>query len=1385
MDPNVGQDEGSHGLDQGQGEGVVRLPQLRRVALADFQLVFSEDLSDHVYGPNDSLRPALQSAIEDALLPLGTGLYRRNVDVDGAILSLVIDVSGRELALGSLDFFSERVLAYALDSTGTSSDLADAFTDHIQRFLDSSCAEGPSEIERVTARHGLVDLIADHSEGATDESLASVEATAGRHGRSLLGRIESYSPRFMERLTQLGFDLAADYPAFRIHMLRFVAMLPSLDFDEEGVEVKRLLMETVRRTLDSGRRLPLALICSLWMIRCVAYCVPARLLARITRATVRRFARMLIAGETIGEAQRTLASLAKTGRSATLDQLGELVVSEPEADTYLERVLGLIRGFDADANSGCNSAGIPTANVSIKLSALCAHFEPDDPDGTYAAVAPRLKKILEAAQAHQVYINLDAEHYEVRDLNFTVLCRVLTSNPTLKEYPHLGIAVQAYLRDAAEHLDDIIRFSRERGVRMPIRLVKGAYWDQETIEAEAHGFDAPQFLNKVESDLHFQQLCIRILEHPDEVQLCLGSHNLRDHCFARAAREVLYPESPPIEHQVLHMTSEGLAIAMAERGWAVRNYIPVGSLLVGMAYLVRRIMENSSQAGVLTQARRGLDPDRILMRPGERYRRKRAKPTWRMHAAVRSKTSDLPRFRNVAPVRLYRPMHREALAAEINHPGAMTRLDLATDRRNGTQIDSVSPSDNSVVVGTVTQANQADTDAMLEKAFQASTHWEEQGAGGRAAALIRAADLLLARRIEAAVLVAEEAGKNRAEALADIDESIDFLRFYALEALRLAAEDRADAPRAPRGVLGVVAPWNFPLAIPCGMTSAALVAGNTVLLKSAKYSPLIAEYLVSLLHEAGVPQDVLQHALGPGREVGARILASERVAGCVFTGSKEVGVGIYESLSRRIPPSGSGACRVIVEMGGKNAIIVTASADLDEAMSGCLYSAFGHAGQKCSAASRILVDERIYDRFTARFIRAVMDLKIGPALEPGVDVNPVISEFEADRLKEVARQSEEECLRVGGRVLLNRSQEGQDRPGNIVGPSVFELPIEAVSDPESFGQREIFGPVVHLIPYRGLEQAVEVFNGTPFALTGGVFSQSQDDIDQLSSELNCGNIYVNRSITGARVSIEPFGGYWHSGTGPKAGGRSYVSTLRPQRASSAVENRIAWNPPESKPWIHLPGPRPDIHSASTASSVATTIRSVGEGVFAQPQLLLDYAQWVTWDLRHHLAGSTPNRRVPGQDSYDRTSLSRGSVLVLAAEAKLPTQTAVHALSALTTGNRVTVLAMTDDSARAWRSLKSVLDRYQAVSGALIITDTSVGLDPADYATCVADGPLESYSECIDTLFGGVEPGRDLCAFQSLSEGPYPPDWWAITRCHLYTRSFAVNTLRHGAPLSLD
>ncbi len=1383
-------------MDRRPGIEGVRLPKLCRGDLGfdGFEIGYSEDLADHVNGPDGAIRSSFRSAVEDALLPLGVGLYRRNIDVEGAILCLVVDVPRRKLALGSANFFSERVLFYALGPVLQQAESNAEFGTHIQRFIESSSETGPSEIERVTARHKLVDLMSERSdETASGGPLPSVEAAARRQGQSLLGRIGSYSPRFMERCTQLGFDLAADYPAFRIHMLRFVAMLPSLDFDDRGDEVKRLLAETVRRTLRAssrsergkGRRLPLPLIGSLWLMRIVMFFVPARLLAHLTRATVRRFARMLIAGETIGEAQRTLADLAKTGRSATLDQLGELVVSEPEADTYLERVLGLISGFDSEATLGRNAAGIPTANVSIKLSALCAHFEPDDPDGTYAAVAPRLQKILETAQTHQVFINLDAEHYEVRDLNFQVLCRLLSSNPDLNAYPYLGIAVQAYLRDAADHLDEIIGFSQERGVRMPIRLVKGAYWDQETIEADAHGFDAPQFLNKVESDLHFQQLCIRILEHPDEVQLCLGSHNLRDHCFARAAREILYPDSPPIEHQVLHMTSEGLAIAMAEQGWAVRNYIPVGSLLVGMAYLVRRIMENSSQAGVLTQARRGLDPSRILMSPGQRYVQQRSLPSWRMHVAVRSEMSNLPRFRNVAPVRLYRPEHRRAMDAEIERRAALSRLDRPIDGRHGARVESLSPSDNAVVVGTVTHANQADTDEMLERAFGASASWEQQGAGGRAATLVRAADILLARRIEAAILVALEAGKNRAESLADIDESIDFLRFYALEALRLEAEESIAAPRRPRGVLAVVAPWNFPLAIPCGMTSAALVAGNPVLLKSAKYSPLIAEYLVSLLHEAGVPEEVLQHALGPGREVGARILASDRIAGCVFTGSKEVGVGIYETLSRRVPPSGSGACRVIVEMGGKNAIIVTASADLDEAMSGCLYSAYGHAGQKCSAASRILVDERIYDRFCTRFLRAVADLKIGPALEPGVDVNPVISEFEADRLKEVARQAEEECLRVGGRVLLNRALEGEGMAGNIVGPSVFELPMTAVSDPDSFGQQEIFGPVVHLIPYRGLEQAVEVFNGTPFALTGGVFSQSQDDIDRLEGELNCGNVYVNRSITGARVSIEPFGGYWHSGTGPKAGGTSYVSTLRPQRAVSLDQTRIAWKRPEFQPWTTLPGPSPDIHSMATARAVANGIRITGEGVFSEPHILEAYAHWVGHELRSKLEGSTPNRSVPGQDSYNRKSLSRGPVLILASQSLLPSQTAVHALAALSTGNRVVVLAMNEASAITWRRLKHSLDPNHALSGALTVVETDEGLDSGRFATCVVDGPLEAFRDVIESIFGAIEPGRDLCAYQSLSEGPYTPDWWALTCCHLYTRSFAVNTLRHGAPLSLD
>ncbi|MBT7766523.1 MAG: aldehyde dehydrogenase family protein, partial [Bdellovibrionales bacterium] len=794
----------------------------------------------------------------------------------------------------------------------------------VERISALDMSAVPPSIEILTQKYQLADLL-------HDPAYQEIERENRLLTDKLLVEMNRYRPTLFERVTDWGLNLTAHYALIRVHLLKFLAILPSLDFDS-GVEVKRILMESLHRLFtDSklaaklrrkgqGRSLPTSLI---WMLRTLFYfslIIPAIPLAFLVRTSVRWMARRFIAGETIERADRALTKLFLSGRDVTLDQLGELVVSEQEADHYCNEVIKLIKGFSLHVPRGQkNGAGINRANVSIKVSALSSDFKPQAFDYTYNSVAPRLSKILLAAKEEEVFLNIDAEHYDYRDVVLDIYSKVLLTTDQLKDFQQTGIVLQAYLRDAYGHYQKIVALAKQRGIMMPIRIVKGAYWDAETIEAEAHSFDAPEFLNKEETDLHFRQLTIAIFKDHPHVQLVIASHNFSDHTFVEVVRGRHYPSLPEIEHQCLHMTYEALSTGMQKMGWVVRNYLPVGSLLVGMAYLVRRIMENSSQVGVLMMMRshkRGLasrSPQEMFL---ERVEQRKVEVDF-------SASKLTSHFFNLTPVRLYLEDDRfhfnYVLKQFQNHH-------LGKSYENSFKIDGdwhevVSSSDPSILVGKIRFALTADALRAVELAESSynSGKWAQLSPYARASFLVAAANIMSAKRNELASLICYEAGKAIPEALADIDEAVDFMNFYAREEVKI---HKKMPNLISRGVILVVAPWNFPLAIPCGMTVSSLVAGNSIVLKSAKHTPLIAQSMIDILHQAGVPKDVLIHLPGKGSEIGDDLTADPRLAGVVFTGSKEVGMRIAHQVGKRVVHNKLYdryyPTKVITEMGGKN-----------------------------------------------------------------------------------------------------------------------------------------------------------------------------------------------------------------------------------------------------------------------------------------------------------------------------------------------------------------------------------------------------------------------------------------------------------------------------------
>jgi RHH-type proline utilization regulon transcriptional repressor/proline dehydrogenase/delta 1-pyrroline-5-carboxylate dehydrogenase len=1213
----------------------------------------------------------------------------------------------------------------------------------------------------------------------------------------LIVEVNKYRQSFFEKITDFGLDLTANYMLIRIHLLKFLAILPNLDHDKTGTEVKRMFLETISRLIDDsliatnknlkGQKRPLPTvyinICKVlnWSIN---YC-PATVFAFVIRSSVAILAQRFIAGESIYTAKSSLHSLLGSGRDATIDQLGELVVSNKEADEYTAKVLEVINGLEKYTGKGSkNSAGINKAHVSIKVSALCNDFKPQDFEHTYAQVSKRLIDILIAGKNKDVFVNIDAEHYHFRDIIFKVYAKVLTDTPELADYAQTGIVVQAYLRDGINHYYDVVELAKKRKVRMPIRLVKGAYWDAETIEADAHNFIAPQFLNKDETDIHFRQLVFKSLEDGEYIQLAVASHNIQDHCFAETLRAEMFKAAPVIEHQCLHMTYEALSIGLSKMNWPTRNYIPVGNLLVGMAYLVRRIMENSSQVGVLTIMR---SHKKALgnKTPTQKLRQKKDQLKIKFDKGLSSTSND---FKNIYPLRTYIHNHFNRIELEVSKlKESLTSNNLIFDQ--GDQ-DIVCSSQPELLLGRVKYDTAKDVNTKIDQLFKGynKNKWKDNHSIDRFAILHKLTDLLLINREELSAIIMLEAGKTIDEAVADVDEAIDFIEFYIREQIKII---KCGHYRA-RGVVGVIAPWNFPLAIPCGMTVASLVAGNSVILKPAEQTPLIGLKFVELCHQAGVPEDILQVSLGEAN-VGKAIVSHELVTGVVFTGSKLVGTSIFTEVTSKITSKKYDYKPIskfaITEMGGKNAIIVTNNSELDEAVSGIIYSAFAHAGQKCSAASRIIIDEKLKDAFIARFANAVKDIKVGRADDYSTVINPLITKEDQERVRAMAKTAREEVVRLGGRIIVDDSTK--DYPGFCVGPSVFEVSAKIALTKGTIASKEVFGPIVHIIPYSTLDEAVSIFNDTEYALTGGIFCQSQDDINYLVPKLLVGNIYINRPNTGARVAIEPFGGFKMSGTGPKAGGIDYLYQFNRQVKDKEKHTKPIYSiETEVEDYIVRFSKLSEIRRVYNSKKMIKQLinqfefffMTIDENDKLRLNELIEFINEGKFNLSER---EFPNRYIPGQINFNKRNIPLGIGILLDTGNELTFEVVFDFLVNLLVGNGVSIITSNDESYERWKSIIELAMNCGFSKFNLSLSN----LPKEKISTILADYEYHfvlNSNSFFDKEFKDIILKREMktCLIKIIFPGENETIDQAISR-FTHCRAFAINTMRLGAPLELS
>ncbi|GLK54583.1 RHH-type proline utilization regulon transcriptional repressor/proline dehydrogenase/delta 1-pyrroline-5-carboxylate dehydrogenase [Methylopila capsulata] len=828
-----------------------------------------------------------------------------------------------------------------------------------------------------------------------------------------------------------------------------------------------------------------------------------------------------VTGETIERALANSRRMEANGFRYSFDMLGEAAMTAADADRYRADYRSAIDAIGAAANGRGVYDG---PGVSIKLSALHPRYARSQRDRVVSELLPRVQGLAVQARSFDVGLNIDAEETDRLDLSLDVL-EALARDPALQGWDGLGFVVQAYQKRAPFVLDLVIDLARRTGRRLMVRLVKGAYWDSEIKRAQVDGLDDfPVFTRKVHTDVSYLACAAKLLKARDAVFPQFATHNAQT---VAAIHAMAGPDFRvgDYEFQCLHGMGEPLyeeVVGPDKLGRPCRIYAPVGAHETLLAYLVRRLLENGANSSFVHQVADPETPVEALIADPV-AEASSVSPLGAPHPAIRRPRDIYPDRPNSAGL----DFADERVLAELSHSlsaGADHRWRaeplLADGEAEGTSVAVTNPADRRDIVGHVVEASADVIERALVDAEAEADAWAQTPGGERARRLVRAADLLESRRDTLIGLLIREAGKTAANAVSEIREAADFLRYYAG---RAQAFD--PATHVPLGPVACISPWNFPLAIFLGQVAAALAAGNVVLAKPAEETPLAAAEAIRILREAGVPAAAVQLLPGPG-EVGATLVGDARVRGVLFTGSTAVARSIATTLAERLNPDGS-PVPLVAETGGQNALVADSSALLEQLTADVIASAFDSAGQRCSALRVLCLQEEIADRALAMLKGAMAELRVGPPDRLATDVGPVISADARERI-----EAHVAAMRAAGRPVHRRELPAACAHGDFVAPTLIEL--------EGVGEltEEVFGPVLHVVRFApsDAERTIEAVNATGYALTFGVHTRIDERAADAAGLSAAGNVYVNRNIVGAVVGVQPFGGHGLSGTGPKAGG---------------------------------------------------------------------------------------------------------------------------------------------------------------------------------------------------------------------------------------------------------
>ncbi len=932
---------------------------------------------------------------------------------------------------------------------------------------------------------------------------------------------------------------------FRAQLFRFIDLYPRLQSDDDVYEILRAYLKdastpsVLTQALKAGG-------------------LAKGLVNRVVRESILNMATTFIVGETIEDAQKGILRAAQKGWLNSIDLLGEKALSPHEAKHYRDEYLAVIaslahsrshrkKDLEASQRHRKHTFGVPNDNVSIKLSSLYAPMNSIAFDEVRREMFERLKPLLDAAAKNEVTLNFDMEHEATKELTIALFKDALQYSSG-----HLSIAIQAYLKSIDDDIADLVQWVQTHKKLVTVRIIKGAYWDAESLEAKAKGWPSPCWENKHESDAAFERALKSLFEAaPREkkdsgILVAAGTHNLRSIAMAIALRDEMGLHRDTLEFQMLYGMADEFKEALSSSAERVREYMPVGDMIVGMSYLVRRLLENTSNQGWLLSREKEDDHDKLFesphleseSEPPSERNQKRLEESYRNrnHGIGDFELND---FHNVSPFDFSKSRVRNKM------------------RKTLAKIESVRPKTST------THADEEGVQVALAKfSKSAKSRFNHSWIQERAACLMRVAAAFEENKMFWCALLIKKGDKTWRDADGEVCEAIDFCRYYARQALALSWQHKLTSSKSeshhlllrPIGNFAAIAPWNFPLAILCGISLGPWVCGNNLLLKPAEQRTQIAAHFMDCLRECGVDESSFVFVPGSGEKVGRALVESPDIHGVTFTGSLEVGLSIMRSSHEQAQKHGFFK-KLVVELGGKNAMYIDRTADLDEAIPAIIASAFGYAGQKCSACSRLYIDDTIFDVCLERLRESMHAWRVGDPIDPSIDMGPLVDAKAREKFMRYRKAAYNE-----GKVIF----EGQLSEGLLSSPRAYVAPLIAVFEDENSKciQDEIFGPLLSVIRVKDYDDAKSRIHASKYQLTAGIFSRDPRQLEDASHSFLAGNLYINRSITGAEVHKNPFGGHGLSGVGYKAGGPHYLKQFVKEHSITENMMRQGFSPDE-------------------------------------------------------------------------------------------------------------------------------------------------------------------------------------------------------------------------------